>query len=137
MSSEAITRLQREIAALKKVITARDHGIPERLVVMLKGKAANTPEGRVEAVKKALARYGIATEEDAEAAGCILKFATLPWLEPDTRNIPSLDDLPPVEEMKQTDTMSVVETSPEANTSTASGSVIPNLATSQITDIPQ
>lgn len=86
--SAAIDLLQREIAGLKKVLNARDRGIPSQLGVMVKGDAAKTPESRAEAVKRALAPYGIETIEDARAAGCDVRVVCLAWLREDVRNIP-------------------------------------------------
>lgn len=86
--SAAIDLLQREIANLKKVLTAQERGIPSQIAVAVKGEAAKTPEGRAEAVKKALAPYGLETTEDAIAAGCDVRVITLAWLREGTRNIP-------------------------------------------------
>lgn len=86
--SAAIDLLQREIASLKKVLNARDRGIPNQLAVIVRGEAAKTPEGRAEAVKKALQPYGLETIEDAQAAGCDVRMACLPWLHESARNIP-------------------------------------------------
>jgi hypothetical protein len=86
--SAAIDYLQREVRELKKLLNARDSGIPESFVVMVKGEAAKTPEGIAAAVKKALAPYGLETAEEALAAGCTVKVAPLPWLREDARQIP-------------------------------------------------
>lgn len=124
--SAAIDLLQREIASLKKVLNARDRGIPSQLAVIVRGEAAKTPEGRAEAVKKALQPYGLETIEDAQAAGCDVRMACLPWLHESARNIPKptwpVGDSSVEKNQKQpsTDIQSVDAITAEANTKKAS-----------------
>jgi|GEM_PF-2110344 len=86
--SAAIDLMQREIRELKKLLNARESGIPETLVVIVKGDAAKSAEGRTAAVKTALLPYGLETAEDALAAGCTVKLALLPYLGEDDRQLP-------------------------------------------------
>lgn len=124
--SAAIDLLQREIANLKKVLTAQERGIPSQIAVAVKGEAAKTPEGRAEAVKKALAPYGLETTEDAIAAGCDVRVITLAWLREGTRNIPKPtwpigNNAENNQKQPSTDTQSVEAITAEANTKKASG----------------
>lgn len=141
--SAAIDLLQREIASLKKVLNARDRGIPSQLAVIVRGEAAKTPEGRAEAVKKALQPYGLETIEDAQAAGCDVRMACLPWLHESARSIPKptwpIGDNAAEKFQKgsSTDMKSFDGNTAQANTSKASADVIPTSATSQMTGIPQ
>lgn len=78
--ADSIDSLMKEVSKLRKVLFAQQSGIPERLVVMVTGRTAASPEGVKRAVLDRLAAYGLDNESDAEQAGCTITVICLPWM---------------------------------------------------------
>lgn len=79
--ADSIDSLQKQLDKLKRILRAQQDGIPDRLTVMVTGRAAASPEGVKRAVLDRLAAYGLDDEADAEQAGCVITVTCLPWLD--------------------------------------------------------
>lgn len=74
--SEALDKARREIEELRRIINAQQSGLPSRLGVIVH---SDDPTLIEEAIRARLAPYGLATPEQAEAAGCKFDVLCLPY----------------------------------------------------------
>lgn len=79
--ADSIDSLQKQVDKLSRILRAQQGGIPDRLVVMVTGRNAKSPEGVRKAITDRLAAYGLDDESDAAQAGCEVIVLVLPWLE--------------------------------------------------------
>lgn len=68
--------LVKQYEEFKRAVTARESGLPDRLVVMA---YSADPEVMEAAVKERLAKYGLQSEEEARLAQCEIQKVPLPW----------------------------------------------------------
>lgn len=78
--AESIDSLQRAVTKLSQILVAQQSGLPNRVVVILRGAQAITPALTEQAIKDRISAFGLLSVDDLSDAGSELVTVSLPWL---------------------------------------------------------